>query len=59
MVEAAVHREARQRVPANDFEREIRLQILAIPVTQNGDDSEVEAFARELLAHATALREGR
>lgn len=58
-VESAVHREARRRVPVNDFEREIRLQILALPVTQNGDDNEVEAFARELLAHAIALREGR
>ena len=58
-VEAAVHQEARLRTPNDAFEREVRLQILALPVTQNGDDGEVEAFARELLAHSTALREGR
>jgi hypothetical protein len=58
-VETAVHMEARRRTPASVFEREIRLQILAVPVTQNGDDEELEAFARELLSHALALREGR
>ncbi|MGE8128926.1 hypothetical protein ACQKQD_18295 [Methylobacterium sp. NPDC080182] len=58
-VETAVHEEARRRVPDGAFEREVRLQILAAPVTQNGDDDEVEAFARELLAHSVALREGR
>jgi hypothetical protein len=58
-VETAVHKEARRRIRTNSTDRETRLQILALPVTQNGDDDELEAFARELLAHAVALREGR
>jgi len=58
-VEAAVDREARRRVPGDDFECETRLALLASTIIDNGDDAELEAFARELLAHAVALREGR
>jgi hypothetical protein len=33
--------------------------MLALPVIQNGDLDETEAFARELLAHIEAERQGR
>ena len=58
-VETAANDEARRRRPANADDRETRLEILAQPVIQNGDPDETEAFARELLAHAAAWREGR
>lgn len=58
-VETAANNEARRRRPASRADRETRLEILALPVIQNGDPDETEAFARELLAHAEAERRGR
>ncbi|WP_419828327.1 hypothetical protein [Methylobacterium sp.] len=58
-VESAVDREVRRRVPPNSAARETRLEMLAAPVIQNGDPEQIEAFARELLAHAEAERAGR
>ena len=58
-VETAANNEARRRRPGNRSDRETRLEMLALPVIQNGDPDETEAFARELLAHAEAERAGR
>ena len=58
-VETAANNEARRRRPATSDDRETRLEMLALPVIQNGDPDEIEAFARELLAHAEAERRGR
>ena len=55
-VETAANNEARRRRPGNRSDRETRLEMLALPVIQNGDPDETEAFARELLAHAEAER---
>jgi len=57
-VETAANDEARRRRPTNRADRETRLQMLALPVTQNGDPDETEAFALELLGHAAAERKG-
>ena len=57
-VETAVREETQRRTPATRMDRERRLQILALPVVQNGDHDETEAFARDLLAHAKAERRG-
>ncbi|MCJ2049658.1 hypothetical protein [Methylobacterium sp. J-070] len=57
-VETAANKEARRRRPANSADRETRLEMLALPVIQNGDPDEAEAFARELSAHAEAERQG-
>ncbi|MCJ2097678.1 hypothetical protein [Methylobacterium sp. E-046] len=57
-VESAAHCEARRRAPANSFDRETRLSMLAVTTLDNGDSDEIEAFARELLAHAAAERTG-
>ncbi|CAA2161220.1 hypothetical protein MBRA_06380 [Methylobacterium brachiatum] len=58
-VESAAIREARRRQPTTPDDRETRLKILAMPVIENGDLDETEAFARELAAHAEAERAGR
>ncbi|MCJ2016880.1 hypothetical protein MKK84_05465 [Methylobacterium sp. E-065] len=58
-VETAATDEARRRPPTNRTDRETRLKILAVPIVQNGDPDETEAFARELLAHVQAERLGR
>ena len=58
-VETAANNEARRRRPANSSDRETQLEMLALPVIQNGDPDEVEAFGRELRAHAEAERRGR
>jgi hypothetical protein len=57
-VEAAVHKEARRRTPTHGDDREARLSLLAVTTIDNGDPDETEGFARELLAHAAAWREG-
>ncbi|MCJ2019967.1 hypothetical protein MKK84_21465 [Methylobacterium sp. E-065] len=57
-VETAAIDEARRRSPTNRTDRETRLKILAVPVIQNGDPDETEAFAHQLLAHAEAERAG-
>ncbi len=57
-VESAVIAEARRRAPATRHDREVRLEILALPIIQNGDPDKTEAFALELLAHAAAERRG-
>ncbi|MCJ2124777.1 hypothetical protein [Methylobacterium sp. J-077] len=58
-VETAANDEARRRRPTTSSDRETRLEMLALPVIQNGDPDQTEAFARELLAHAEAERAGR
>jgi hypothetical protein len=58
-VETAANNEARRRTPLINADRETRLEMLALPVIQNGDPDETEAFARELLAHVEAERQGR
>lgn len=58
-IETAANNEARRRTPLLNSERETRLEMLALPVIQNGDPDETEAFARELLAHVAAERRGR
>ena len=55
-VESAAAGEARRRVPTDSSERETRLSMLAVTTINNGDPDEIEAFARELLAHAEAER---
>ena len=58
-VEAATNDEARCRSPGDSSEREARLEMLALPVIQDGDPDEISAFAGELLAHALAEMKGR
>ncbi|MCJ2102793.1 hypothetical protein [Methylobacterium sp. E-046] len=58
-VETAINKEVRRRRPANSAERETPLEMLALPVIQNGVPDEIAALARELLAHAKAERQGR
>lgn len=58
-VETAVNQEVRRRRPTDSADRETRLEVLALPVIQNGDPDEIEAYARELLAHVEAERAGR
>ena len=58
-VESAANKEARRRRPTTSCDREKRLEMLALPVIQNGDPDETAAFARELAAHAEAERAGR
>ena len=58
-VESAVNKEVRRRRPTSPVDRETRLEMLALPVIQNGDPDEAEAFARELLAHVESERAGR
>ncbi|TXN51700.1 hypothetical protein [Methylobacterium sp. WL2] len=58
-VESAAIREAQRRQPTTPDDRETRLKILAMPVIENGDLDETEAFARELAVHAEAERAGR
>ena len=55
-VETACIDEARRRAPTGRDEREIQFQLLALPVIQNGDLDEVEAFSRDLAAFAAAER---
>lgn len=55
-VQHAANEEAKRRLPANSDDREIRWQIIARPVLENGDPAEITAFARELLTHAEAER---
>ncbi|MCJ2012652.1 hypothetical protein [Methylobacterium sp. J-076] len=55
-VESAAEREAHRRNPSNQAERETRLYMLAPAAIDNGAPDEIEAFARELLAHAEAER---
>lgn len=57
-VETAANKEARRRSPTRPDDRETRLEMLALPTIQNGDPDETEAFALELLRHATADRKG-
>jgi hypothetical protein len=57
-VETAANNEARRRIPENDADRETRLEMLALPAIQNGGPNEIEAFGRDLLAHAEAERRG-
>ena len=40
-------------------DRETRLSMLAVTTIDNGDPDEIEAFARDLLAHAQTERRGR
>ena len=58
-VESAAAKEAAGRTPSDQDDREIRLSMLAVTTIDNGDPDEIEAFARELLAHAEAERQGR
>ena len=58
-VEAEVDREVARRVPENPCDREMRLVMRAVPIIENGDLDGIEAFARELLDHTAAEREGR
>lgn len=58
-VASAAQLEARLRQPTNSSDRESRLSMLAVTTIDNGDPDEIEAFARELLAHAEAERRGR
>lgn len=58
-VESAVDEEVARRNPDNRADRETRLALRAFPIIDNGDPDQIEAFARELLAHAAAWREGR
>jgi hypothetical protein len=58
-VESAAHKEARRRAPDDPTDRETRLSLLAVTIIDNGNFDETEAFARELLAHVEAIREGR
>ncbi|MCJ2055934.1 hypothetical protein MKL09_05140 [Methylobacterium sp. J-048] len=58
-VETATSAEAARRVPGNSSERGRRLSIWAASVIDNDDPKSIEAFARELLAHAEAERAGR
>ncbi|MCJ2098970.1 hypothetical protein [Methylobacterium sp. E-046] len=53
-VESAAEKEAQRRKPDNRDDRESRLSMLAATIIDNDDPGEIEAFARELLAHATA-----
>ena len=55
-VEREAAEEAQRRAPADSSERETRLSMLAGTTINNGDPDEIEAFARELLAHAEAER---
>ncbi|MCJ2093988.1 MULTISPECIES: hypothetical protein [unclassified Methylobacterium] len=55
-VETAVDKEAARRLPDNASDRETRLSMLAVQTIDNGDPEAIEAFARELLAHAAAER---
>lgn len=55
-VESAAEREAQRRSPSDQAERETRLFMLAPAAIDNGAPDEIEAFARELLAHAAAER---
>lgn len=58
-VTSAAQLEARLRQPTNSADRETRLSTLAATTIGNGDPDEIEAFARELLAHVEADRAGR
>ena len=58
-VESAAEKEAARRSPGDQEDRETRLSMLAITTISNGDPDEIEALARELLAHAEAGRTGR
>ncbi|SDO51191.1 hypothetical protein SAMN05216360_1258 [Methylobacterium phyllostachyos] len=58
-VESAVDREVAGRVAGDRSGRETRLSMRAVPIIDNGDPDAIEAFARELLDHAAAEREGR
>ena len=58
-VESAAEEEARRRTPESRDDRETRLSMLAVTIIDNGDPDETEGFARELLAHAQAERQGR
>ena len=58
-VETATSAEAARRVPGNSSDRGRRLSIWAASVIDNDDPKSIEAFARELLAHAEAERAGR
>lgn len=57
-VEAAVVREARRRVPARPVDRETRLELVALPIIQDGEIEGVAALARELADHAAAEMRG-
>ena len=57
-VESAANKEARGRQATTAADRETRLVILALPTVENGDPDKTAAFARELLAHAKAGRQG-
>ena len=58
-VETAVDQEVARRVPTNSADRETRLSMLAVATIDNGDSNQIEAFARELLAHVQAEHEDR
>lgn len=58
-VEYAAEREAERRSAGRLCDRKTRLYTLAPSVIDNEDPDELEAFAHELLDHATAQREGR
>lgn len=57
-VESAANDEARRRRPTTACDRETRLEMLARPTIQNGDPDQIEAFALELVGHATLERKG-
>ena len=59
VVESAAAKEAAGRTPSGQDDRESRLSMLAVTTIDNGDPDEIEAFARDLLAHAQAERRGR
>ena len=59
-VESAADDEARQRrPPASLTTARLGWRCCRRPVIHNGDPDEIDAFARELLAHAEAERRGR
>ena len=57
-VESAVDKEVAAREPSNRLDRETRLSMRAVTIINNGDPDEIEAFARDLTAHAAAERAG-
>jgi hypothetical protein len=55
-VKTAASEEATRRVPNNSCDRKLRLAMRAVSVIDNDDPEGIEAFARELAAHAAAER---
>ncbi len=51
-VQFEANEEAKRRAPASSEDREIRWQIIARPVLENGDPAEIAALARDLRDYA-------